>query len=175
MKTKTLHRVAVRSSDDATLEHPVVAVWSRLVIAGGNHHRLHEELTLSGGELKKDGFSRIAMVGRLDALFEKSTPEKPEAATLAMLRERFDKAHAPILATTDARSEDRLKFLKNTLDRRKGGDIADITGLLRELERALNQEIDDSSRLRQAGLRPLAGERADAGSSRRGSIARAPR
>ena len=142
----------MRRSDDATLEHPVVAVSSRLVITGGNHHLLHEELTISGGELKKDGFARITQVGRLDALLEKSTPEKPDAATLAMLRERFDKAHAAILATTDARSDDRLKFLKNTLDRRKLGDIADITGLLDDLERALNREIEDSSRLKQAEL-----------------------
>lgn len=147
---KTLHRVAVRRSEDATLEHPVVAVSSRLVIAGGNHHLLHEELIISGGDLKKDGFARITPVGRLEELLEKSTPEKPDAATLAMLRERFDKAHAAILATTGARSDDRLKFLKNTLDRRKQGDITDITGLLAELDRALNREIDDSSRLKQA-------------------------
>jgi hypothetical protein len=83
---------------------------------------------------------------------EKSMPEKPDAATLAMLRERFDKAHAAILATTEARSDDRLKFLKNTLDRRKVGDISDITGLLTELERALNLGIEDSSRLKQAEL-----------------------
>ena len=49
------------------------------VITGGNHHLLHEELTISGGELKKDGFARISQVGRLDALLEKSTPEKPDA------------------------------------------------------------------------------------------------
>ena len=149
---KTLHRVAVRRSDDATLEHPVVAVSSRLVITGGNHHLLHEELTISGGELKKDGFARITQVGRLEALFEKSTPENPDDATLAMLRERFDKAHAAILATADARSDDRLKFLRNTLDRRKLGDIADITGLLTDLERSLNREIEDSSHLKQAEL-----------------------
>lgn len=149
---KTLHRVALRRSCDATLEYPLIVVSSRLVITGGNHHLLHEELTISGGELKKDGFARITSVGRLDAVLEKSMPEKPDAATLAMLRERFDKAHAAILATTDARSDDRLKFLKNTLDRRKVGDISDITGLLTELERALNLEIEDSSRLKQAEL-----------------------
>jgi hypothetical protein len=91
-------------------------------------------------------------LGRLETLLEKSTPEEPDDATLAMLRVRFDKARAAILATTDSRSDDRLKFLKNTLDRRKVGDIADITGLLTELERALNREIEDSSRLKQAEL-----------------------
>ena len=47
---KTLHRVTVRRSADTSLAHPAVAVSSRLVVTGGNHHRLHEELTLAGGE-----------------------------------------------------------------------------------------------------------------------------
>ena len=40
---KRLHRVTVRTLPDAKLDGPAVAVVSRLVITGGNHHRLHEE------------------------------------------------------------------------------------------------------------------------------------
>lgn len=149
---KTLHRVTVRRSDDPSLEHPVVAVSSRLVVTGGSHHRLHEELTISGGELKPDGFARITQVGRLDALLEKSAPLKPDAATLAMLRERFDRAQKAIRATADARSDDRLKFLRNTLERRKLGDVSDIAGLLDELARALQIEIEASARMVQTEL-----------------------
>lgn len=149
---KTLHRVTVRRSADASLPHPVVIVHSRLVITGGNHHRLHEELTLAGGELKPDGFARITQVGRLDTLFDQSTPLKPDAATLAMLRERFDQAQKSVRASTDARSEDRLKFLRNTLERRKLGDITDISGLLDELTKAIGREIEASSRMVQTEL-----------------------
>ena len=39
---KRLHRVAVRTVPDSELSTPAVAVWSRLVITGGDHHRLHE-------------------------------------------------------------------------------------------------------------------------------------
>ena len=149
---KTMHRVTVRRSEDATLAHPVVAVSSRLVVTGGSQNRLHEELTIAGGELKPDGFARIAQVGRLEALLEKSTPQKPDAATLALLRERFDQTQKSIRATTDARSDDRLKFLKNTLERRKLGDIADIGGLLDELAKALRTEIEASSKVVQQEL-----------------------
>jgi superfamily II DNA or RNA helicase len=149
---KTLNRVTVRRSDDASLEHPVVAVSSRLVVTGGNHHRLHEELTVSGGELKLDGFARITQVGRLDALLEKSKPIKPDAAMLAKLRERFDRSQKAIRATADARSDDRLKFLKSTLERRRLGDVTDIAGLLDELARALKLEIEASSRMVQTEL-----------------------
>ena len=149
---KTLHRVTVRRWDDASLEYPVVAVSSRLVVTGANHHRLHEELTVSGGELKPDGFARIPQVGRLDALLEKSTPITTDPATLVLLRERFDRAQKAIRATADARSDDRLKFLRNTLERRKLEDIADIAGLLDELAKALQGEIEASSRMVQTEL-----------------------
>lgn len=43
---KRLHRVTVRTLPDDRLEAPAVVVVSRLVITGGNHHRLHEELTI---------------------------------------------------------------------------------------------------------------------------------
>lgn len=149
---KTMHRVTVRRSDDATLEHPVVAVSSRLVVTGGSQNRLHEELTISGGELKPDSFARITQVGRLESLLEKAPPFKPDDATLAMLRERFDSAQKSIRATAEVRSDDRLKFLKSTLERRKLGDIADIAGLLDELVKAIKIELEDSSRMKQLEL-----------------------
>ena len=149
---KTLHRVTVRRSADPSLVHPVVAISSRLVVTGGNYHRLHEELTLSGGELKPDGFARIPQVGRLETLLENSQPFQADPTTLALLRERFDRAQKPIRATADARSDDRLKFLRNTLERRKLGDIADITGLLSELQRALQREIEASASMVQTEL-----------------------
>ncbi|WP_227636601.1 hypothetical protein, partial [Klebsiella pneumoniae] len=55
---KKLHRVTVRSVPDMLLESPAVAVVSRLVITGGNHHRLHEELTIAGGYLGDKNFRR---------------------------------------------------------------------------------------------------------------------
>lgn len=149
---KTLHRVTVRRSADATLTHPVAVVSSRLVVTGGNHHRLHEELTLAGGVLKADGFARITQVGRLETLFEQATPVKPDSATFAMLRDRFDGAQKAIRASADARSDDRLKFLRNTLERRKLGDITDISGLLDELAKAIGREIEASSRMVQTEL-----------------------
>lgn len=48
---KNLHRVTIRSVPDTLLDSPAVAVVSRLVITGGNHHRLHEELTVAGAIL----------------------------------------------------------------------------------------------------------------------------
>src|SRR5690606_18886546 len=40
---KKLNRVTVRMLPDGKLDAPAALVVSRLVITGGNHHRLHEE------------------------------------------------------------------------------------------------------------------------------------
>jgi superfamily II DNA or RNA helicase len=139
---KRLHRVVVRRSADKDIAHPVVAVCSRLLVTGGNHHQLHEELTLAGGELSPDGFSRIAQVGRIEALVEQAGAFEPSPEILADLRKRFDRFEDSIRAATESRSRDRLKFLENTLERRKQGDIDDITGLLIELESTLRRELE---------------------------------
>jgi superfamily II DNA or RNA helicase len=144
--TKSLHRVSIRVSADPTLTVPVAAVWSRLVITGGNYHRLHEELTLSGGELKPSGFSRITTLGRLESLVEDaSTPtDAVSSAAQEMLSPLYAKAQDSILAAIEGRSKDRLKFLENSLARRKQADIDDITTVLTDLEQAITHEIEDS-------------------------------
>ena len=150
--SKSLHRVTFRRSHDASLEHPVAIVSSRLVVTGGNHHRLHEELTHSGGELKKDAFARIPQLGRLHELMRDSEPMVPDQETLEMIRGRFDKVHSSILASSDARSADRLEFLTKTFEKRKQGEVDDITTVLDELETAITKELEESKKVVQQEL-----------------------
>ena len=58
-------RSPVRTLPDARIDGPAVAVLSRLVITGGDHHRLHEELTEAGGYLRETGFRREDRVTEL--------------------------------------------------------------------------------------------------------------
>lgn len=139
---KRLHRVAIRSVPDKELETPAVAIWSRLVVTGASHHRLHEELTLSGGELKHSGFNRITQVGRLESLVDKGRPYEPSQALFDILRERFEKYEKSIMATVEARSRDRLQFLKNSIERRKDSEIVDVLAILSELEGAIHKELN---------------------------------
>src|SRR5690606_41131464 len=59
---KKLHRVTVRAVPDGRLPSPAVAVLSRLVVSGGNHHRLLEELTEAVVHLRDYGFLRYVRV-----------------------------------------------------------------------------------------------------------------
>jgi hypothetical protein len=151
---KHLHRVTVRSIPDGELNSPVVLVWSRLVIIGGDHHRLHEELTLSGGELKHDGFSRISHIGKLETLLEHSFPCDPGTSLFGILRDRFERRHDPLMATVEARSKERMKYLENTLEKRKGSETADILSILDELEASIRKELkpDETQQCRQLYL-----------------------
>ena len=138
---KKLHRVTVRVVADADLSVPAVAVWSRLVITGGNHHRLHEELTLAGGELDHGTFRRIGQVGRLERLVDDAIPAEHSPALLDTLADRFRRQEESIRLAVEARSRDRLKYLENTLERRKASEIEDLTGVLTDLEAAIQREL----------------------------------
>ena len=149
---KLLHRVTVYAVPDSELNGPVAAVWSRLVITGGNHHRLHEELTLAGGEIKHNAFSRIAQVGKLEALVVAAKPAAPGQALCDILKERFQRHEASIKAAIEARSKDRLQHLENTLGRRKSSELADVKTILDELEARLKKELKPDNRNRQLYL-----------------------
>lgn len=138
---KRLHRVAVRCLPDGELNVPSVAVWSRLVITGGDHRRLHEELTLAGGELEHARFVRITQVGRLETLVTRGSSVEPDKALFEILKQRFERHEDSIMSAIEARSRDRLKFLERTLERRKESEIADIQTILDELENNIRKEL----------------------------------
>lgn len=139
---KKLHRVTVKTVPDNRIDGMAVAVISRLVITGGNHHRLHEELTVSGGYLRDQNFRREESVTRLQQWLDEGKPIKATDSFFAALRTRFDRSQGNILQAVDARSKDRLKFLVNTLQARKLQEVENITSVLDELEKAIKSELE---------------------------------
>jgi hypothetical protein len=138
---KKLHRVTVRSVPDALIDGPAVVVISRLVVTGGNHHRLHEELTVSGGYLGDKSFRREEGVTKIQQWLDRAKPSDSCDSLFDAIRLRFDRAQSAILQSVDARSKDRLKFLTNTLQSRKQQEVADIGTVLDELEKAIQAEL----------------------------------
>ncbi|UVF22802.1 DISARM system SNF2-like helicase DrmD (plasmid) [Microvirga terrae] len=149
---KKLHRVTVRSLPDGQIEGPAVVVMSRLVVTGGNHHRLHEELTEAGGYLRDAGFRREDRVTELRQWLEKSRPAALSNPTFEALRTRFDKQRDSILAAVEVRSKDRLRFLGNTIETRKRKESGDIRQVLDDLEQALRAEIAAEQQPQQLSL-----------------------
>ena len=149
---KKLHRLTVRTLPDARLDGPAVAVLSRLVITGGNHHRLHEELTEAGGFLRDGSFTREDRVTELRGWLEASAPGTIQDSLFDALRARFQKYTEAILGTISSRSKDRLEFLRNTLEKRKKREFEDMTQLLGDLARNLEVELKKDEEPQQLSL-----------------------
>lgn len=149
---KKLHRVTVRSVPDVMIDGHAVVVISRLVVTGGNHHRLHEELTAAGGYLGDKSFRREDGVTKVQQWLDQAKPIKAEDSLFDAINVRFDRAQSSILQTVDARSKDRLKFLTNTLQSRKQQEVEDINAVLDELERAIKAELEKDQEPSQLSL-----------------------
>ncbi len=54
--SKKLHRVAARIVPDHITSTPLVIAHARLVVIGGDSHRLHEEIISAGGEINQGRF-----------------------------------------------------------------------------------------------------------------------
>ncbi|HDR8993760.1 TPA: DEAD/DEAH box helicase [Burkholderia vietnamiensis] len=149
---KKLHRVTVRSVPDALIDGPAVVVVSRLVVTGGNHHRLHEELTVSGGYLRDQSFRREEGVTRVQQWLDEAKPITAAPSLFDVLRARFGHQQEAILKAVDARSKERLRFLTNTLQNRKRQEIDDIGTVLDELEKAIQSELKKGQQPEQLSL-----------------------
>lgn len=149
---KKLHRVTVRSAPDALIDGPAVVVISRLVVTGGNHHRLHEELTLAGGYLGDKTFRREEGITKIQQWLDQAKPVTAGDSLFDAIRVRFDRAQSAVLQAVDARSKDRLKFLTNTLQSRMQQEVADIGSVLDELERAIQAELNKDQQPTQLSL-----------------------
>ena len=138
---KKLNRVTVRTLPDAKLDAPAVLVVSRLVITGGNHHRLHEELTEAGGYLRDAGFKREEGITKLRDWLDSSEPGTIDDSLFDALRTRFTKHTEAVLSAVTTRSRDRLKGLGSTIEARKSKEVDDMTQLLDDLAKNLEAEL----------------------------------
>ncbi|MEX1760756.1 helicase, partial [Escherichia coli] len=149
---KKLHRVTVRSVPDTLIDGLAVVVSSRLVITGGNYHRLHEELTTAGGYLGDKSFRREEGVNKVQLWLDNSKPMTASDSLFDDIRIRFERAQHAILQSVNARSKDRLKDLSNTLQLSKNRELTDISTVLDELEKTICIELKKDQQPEQFSL-----------------------
>jgi hypothetical protein len=149
---KKMHRVTLRSLPADKIDGVAAVIISRLVITGGNHHRLHEEITYSGGYLKDKTYSRETGVKKLDNLLAAAEPAVASDSLCDALKLRFDRNLDSVQKTIDARSKERLKDLESTLQRRKDAEIKDISTVLDELVTSIERELKNAENPEQLTL-----------------------
>lgn len=142
---KKLHRVSVKAVPPGDVDNkPVAIVWSRLLITGGDHSRLHEELAVSAGYLRGDkDYKRIDTQGEINRLLDLAKPCPIGEKTGSILQRRFNGNEHSVLASVDARSKDRLKYLVNTIAKRRDEEVRDVNAILDELDKSIRKELDE--------------------------------
>ena len=141
-QSNALKRIGVYQVSDSLIKEPMAVALSRLVIVGGNHHRLHEEITEAGGYVTQRGFRREPRVTELRRFLNEATPTNFNFEKNQWLLNDLQKVHKEIFETTLARSRERLRNLTNTIETRRNIEIQNIQKLLDELDLSLARQID---------------------------------
>ena len=137
---KKLSRVAAATVPDDVLDSPAVFAHGRLVVIGGDSQRLHEEVIVSGGVLREGRFSRMNVGEVRDALAARTTQE-PSQAVKQRLASLWSKIEAPLMQSLEARVKERTAGLEKLLSERADKEVADITSIMKELEKSIATEL----------------------------------
>ena len=139
---KRLHRITARLVPNHVLNTPAVVAYARLVVIGGDSHRLHEEIITAGGSLKEGRFSRLN-VGEVDKLLAAATNDEAYEPMQKHLLELWDKFAPALAQSLEARMKDRTSGLQKKLAERADKEADDIKLILLELKKAIDTELND--------------------------------
>jgi hypothetical protein len=139
---KRLHRITARLVPNHVVNAPSVVAHARLVVIGGDSHRLHEEIITAGGMLKEGRFSRLN-VGELEKLLAAATNDEAFEPMQRHLLELWDKFAPALAQSLEARMRDRTSGLQKKLGERAEKEAQDIRAILLELKKAIDTELND--------------------------------
>jgi hypothetical protein len=139
-----LHRITARIVPSSTLETPAIIGHARLLILGADHQRLHEEVMAAGGILREGRFARLT-VTETQRLLAAATDRPVPTSLHERLAAQWPKHQDALLLALESRMRERGESLAKFLNDRAAKEIADITAVLTELQRAIEAELDEPS------------------------------
>jgi superfamily II DNA or RNA helicase len=140
-QTKRLSRVSACLVDDSALTHPVVIAHGRIVVLGGDNHRLHEEIITAGGAFIEGRFSRLN-VGEIKAALQAATDIPAPPAIEARFQALWSKQRDSLLAALESRRVERTKNLEKRLEELAEKEVKKLTTVMTELQRAIGAELE---------------------------------
>lgn len=138
---KGLRRITARMVPDHLLPTPAIVAHARLVVIGGDSHRLHEEIITAGGFIKEGKFARMK-VGDLEDALAAATGKEPAATMKESLLAMYPKLAPALVQALQSRTDDRTAGLQKKLAERANKEAEDIRAILTELKRAIEKELD---------------------------------
>ncbi len=140
-QAKHLSRVSSCVVSDSALTHPVVIAHGRIVVLGGDNHRLHEEIITAGGALIEGRFSRLN-VGDTKAALEAATDTPAPAPIEARFQALWPKHRDALLLALEARRVERTKNLEKNLEELAEKEVNKLRSVMTELQRAIKAELE---------------------------------
>ena len=141
-QAKKLHRFTTRMVPDTVLRTPAVLIHGRLLVLGGDNHRVHEEIIVAGGHLREGRFSRMN-VGETQAAAAAASNDRAPHDVENRLMELWPRVENQLLQALEARMQDRTKNLQKFLDDRAEREVANVTAVIQELERSIRETLAD--------------------------------
>jgi SNF2 family DNA or RNA helicase len=139
-QTKHLSRVSACIVDDAKLKSPVVIAHGRIVVLGGDNHRLHEEIIMAGGTFNEGRFNRLN-VSETKAAFESASETPVPADIEARLQILWTKNSDALMTALEARRVERTKNLEKTLTERAEKEVSKLVAIMTELQHSIEAEL----------------------------------
>lgn len=134
-----LGRVGARVAD---VDEPVVIAHARLVITGGDGHRLHEEVIQAGGRISRGRFARYN-VGQVRHALAAATPDDAGATVKGELVDLWDSLAGPLYDAVEARGRERADSLARTLAERSANDTDTIAAVLTDLRSTIEAQLEE--------------------------------
>jgi hypothetical protein len=125
---------------DNVLRTPAAIIHGRLLVLGGDNHRIHEEIIVAGGQVKEGRFSRMN-VGETQSALAAATDEQAPGHVQDVLKTLWKKLEDPLLQALEARMQDRTKNLQKFLDDRADREVANLSAVMQELERSIREAL----------------------------------
>lgn len=143
-----LHRFTARRIAHSALQAPAVLVHGRLLVLGGDHQRLHEEILVAGGQLREGRLQRMNL-SDLQAAMAHATAQPAPPDIAQRLIDLWPHLQGPALQALEARMQERTKNLQARLDERSAREVGNISAVFQQLERSIRETLEskDDSQL----------------------------
>ena len=137
-----LQRVTARVIPNDIFDTPAVVAHARLVVIGGDSHRLHEEIIAAGGVIKEGKWGSRLNVGQIETALAAATQKEPSSIVATKLLEIYASLTSSLATSLEARLKDRVSGLEKRLAERDEKEAKDIEAILTELKMTVESELD---------------------------------
>jgi len=139
---RKLHRVSSMTISAALSTDPVLMVFGRLVVLGGDTQRLHEEIIFSGGTIKEGRFARLG-VTELEKLWSAALKKEAPSGTVKKFIELWPKHYEQVDKFLTVRMQERTKNLQEKFNEKAEIEVGKMKGIFGELEKNIKAVLEE--------------------------------